>query len=103
MTLLSDWGMPPIMHRTRSESESRFQRWLFSSFRESWGVAPGFNMSAAPSALRHRREKEIESSAGAPGCYNSKVLSAYSPFRGDDWGEGKLFLLSQIAIQCVNW
>jgi hypothetical protein len=48
--LQSDWGIAPMMHPTRAESESRFQCSLLL-FHRSGGVAPGYELNLAPLAL----------------------------------------------------
>jgi len=57
MTLLNDWGIEQMMHTTRVESESRFQRSPLL-LHQSWGVAPGYELNCAPSALKQRTRSE---------------------------------------------
>ena len=40
-------------------NESRFQRYAFLGFRESWGAAPGSGLNAAPLALTHTPAKSL--------------------------------------------
>src|SRR6266478_1524335 len=78
MSLVCDWGMAAITHRTCPESESRFQRCRIFLISRILGRRPRLRDEAAPSAHKHK----LLSSTRWRAVANQNALIKVLPFQG---------------------